>query len=164
MKLEGYKAGIYTRVDNYRAFILSKVNYSWSWEDSGINKLLEEAGFKIGELNAYFKLIPNLDMYIKMCERIEACKSNKIDKVETKIEEILGDIKDVSKENRDNVKQTLNYIKAMNYGMERIRENALLDTSLIKEIHNVLFEGKEDEKNIPGELRNTKIWIRRRKH
>ena len=70
MKLEGYKSGIYNRIEDYRAFILSKINYNWGWEDTKINRLLEEASFRIGELNAYSLLVPNIDVYIKMFNKL----------------------------------------------------------------------------------------------
>ncbi len=87
MKLEGYKAGMYTKVADYRAFILSKINYDWSWEDPKINKLLSSACQELGELNAYTKTIPNIDTYIKMYEQVEASNSLKIDKRDITIED-----------------------------------------------------------------------------
>ena len=76
MKLEEYKSGEYVKMNDYKAFIPSKINYNWGWDDTKLDKLLSEANRQIGELNAYSLLIPNVDLYIKMHVKIEANKSN----------------------------------------------------------------------------------------
>ena len=65
-KLEDYKSGEYVKMNDYKAFIPSKINYNWGWDDTKLDKLLAEANRQIGELNAYSLLIPNVDLYIKM--------------------------------------------------------------------------------------------------
>ena len=53
MKLEDYKSGEYVKMNDYKAFIPSKINYNWGWDDTKLDKLLAEANRQIGELNAY---------------------------------------------------------------------------------------------------------------
>ena len=53
MKLEEYKSGEYVKMNDYKAFIPSKINYNWGWDDTKLDKLLAEANRQIGELNAY---------------------------------------------------------------------------------------------------------------
>ena len=62
-KLEEYKSGEYIKMNDYNAFIPSKINYNWGWDDTKLDKLLAEANRQIGELNAYSLLIPNVDLY-----------------------------------------------------------------------------------------------------
>ena len=76
-KLEEYKSGKYIQVNDYKAFIPTKINYNWGWDDTKLDKLLAEANRQIGELNAYSLLIPNVDLYIKMHVKIEANKLRK---------------------------------------------------------------------------------------
>ena len=61
-KLEKYESGKYVKINDYKAFIPSKINYDWGWDDTKLNKLLAEANIQIGELNAYSSLIPNIDL------------------------------------------------------------------------------------------------------
>jgi len=86
MKLEEYQSGNYVKVNDYKAFIPSKINYNWGWDDTKLDKLLAEANRQIGELNAYSLLIPNVDLYIKMHVKIEANKSSRIEGTRTTVE------------------------------------------------------------------------------
>ena len=80
MKLEDYISGEYVQGEGYKAFLPSKINYNWYWEDSKLSALLSEADRQLGELKAYSVLLPNVDLYIKMHVKIEANKSSRIEK------------------------------------------------------------------------------------
>lgn len=120
MKLEGYKSGMYTRVDDYRAFILSKINYDWSWEDPKMNKLLSKASRELGEMNAYFKWMPNIDTYVKMYKLAEAYFSMKIDGTNVTAQDSLLSFKEVPDDKVNDVEKMQNYVKAM---LVRRRDN-----------------------------------------
>ena len=109
-------------MNDYNAFIPSKINYNWGWDDTKLDKLLAEANRQIGELNAYSLLIPNVDLYIKMHVKIEANKSSRIEGTRTTVEEDLLDVVDVNPEKRDDWEEVQNYVKATNYGVKRISE------------------------------------------
>lgn len=113
MKFEGYKAGMYTRVEDYRAFILSKINYDWSWEDPKMNKLLAEAARQIGEMNAYSACVPNIDIYIKMYRLVESYKSMKIDGSSVTAEDCMLSFKEMPKDKAEDIEKMQNYVKAM---------------------------------------------------
>lgn len=113
MKFEGYKAGMYTRVEDYRAFILSKINYDWSWEDPKMNKLLATSSRELGELNAYSKCMPNMDIYIKMHMLAEACNSMKIDGSNINIEDNLLSFKEKLKDKAYDIEKMQNYVQAI---------------------------------------------------
>lgn len=52
INLEKYVAGKQVNhPTGYTYFMPSEVNDSWIWEDQSINKLLEKAALKLGELN-----------------------------------------------------------------------------------------------------------------
>ncbi len=142
MKLEGYKAGIYTKINDYRAFILSKINYNWSWEDSKINKLLAESSREIGELNVYTKLIHKIDTYIKMFEMVEANKSCKIGGLDEKIEDCLFYTKEENEEKLNRIEEIQNCAKAINYGVEVVKQNPKIEAHTLCDIHQILMGGK----------------------
>lgn len=159
MKLEEYKSGKYVKMNDYKAFIPSKINYNWGWDDTKLDKLLAEANRQIGELNAYSLLIPNVDLYIKMYVKIEANKSSRIEGTRTTVEEDLLDVSDINPEKRDDWEEVQNYVKATNYGVARIKEGFPVCTRLIREIHEILMQGVRGEHKTPGEFRISQNWI-----
>lgn len=159
MKLEEYKSGEYVKMNDYKAFIPSKINYNWGWNDTKLDKLLAEANRQVGELNAYSLLIPNVDLYIKMHVKIEANKSSRIEGTRTTVEEDLLDVVDITPEKRDDWEEVQNYVKATNYGVERIRQEFPVCTRLIREIHEILMQGVRGEHKTPGEFRKSQNWI-----
>ena len=159
MKLENYKSGKYVKMNDYKAFIPSKINYNWGWDDTKLDKLLAEANRQIGELNAYSLLIPNVDLYIKMHVKIEANKSSRIEGTKTTVEEDLLDVADINPEKRDDWEEVQNYVKATNYGVERIKNGFPVCTRLIRELHKILMQGVRGEHKTPGEFRTSQNWI-----
>lgn len=159
MKLEEYQAGKFVQMKDYKAFIPSKINYNWEWSDTKLNKLLSEADRQIGELNAYLLLIPNVDLYIKMHVKIEANKSSRIEGTRTTVEEDLLDVTEINPEKRDDWEEVQNYVKATNYGVQRIRDGFPVCTRLIREIHEILMQGVRGEHKTPGEFRTSQNWI-----
>lgn len=159
MKLEEYKSGKYVKMNDYKAFIPSKINYNWGWDDTKLDKLLAEANRQIGELNAYSLLIPNVDLYIKMHVKIEANKSSRIEGTRTTVEEDLLDVTDINPEKRDDWEEVQNYVKATNYGVERIKNGFPVCTRLIRELHKILMQGVRGEHKTPGEFRTSQNWI-----
>ena len=159
MKLEDYKSGEYVKMNDYKAFIPSKINYNWGWDDTKLDKLLAEANRQIGELNAYSLLIPNVDLYIKMYVKIEANKSSRIEGTRTTVEEDLLDVTDINPEKRDDWEEVQNYVKATNYGVERIKNGFPVCTRLIRELHKILMQGVRGEHKTPGEFRTSQNWI-----
>ena len=159
MKLEEYKSGEYVKMNDYKAFIPRKINYNWGWDDTKLDKLLAEANRQIGELNAYSLLIPNVDLYIKMHVKIEANKSSRIEGTRTTVEEDLLDVIDINPEKRDDWEEVQNYVKATNYGVERIKNGFPVCTRLIRELHKILMQGVRGEHKTPGEFRTSQNWI-----
>ena len=159
MKLEKYKAGEYKQGTGYKAFLPSNINYNWGWDDTKLDSLLAEANRQIGELNAYSLLLPNVDLYIKMHVKIEANKSSKIEGTRTTIEEDLSDLQDINPEKRDDWEEVQNYVKATNYGIDRINGGFPVSNRLIRDIHRILLNGVRGEKKTPGEFRISQNWI-----
>ena len=159
MKLEDYKSGEYVKINDYKAFIPSKINHNWGWDDTKLDKLLAEANRQIGELNAYSLLIPNVDLYIKMHVKIEANKSSRIEGTRTTVEEDFLDVTDILPEKRDDWEEVQNYVKATNLWVDKIREGFPVCTRLLRDIHAVLMQGVRGNKKTPGEFRVSQNWI-----
>lgn len=159
MKLEEFKSGRYINLNDYRAFIPAPINYNWTWNNAKLNKLLSEADRHIGELNAYSELIPNVDLYIKMHVKIEANRSSRIEGTKTTIEEDLLELVDIDPEKRNDWEEVQNYVKAINYGVNKVNSGFPVCTRLIREIHAILMQGVRGERKTPGEFRKSQNWI-----
>ena len=68
MNLENFKSGSYKQQYRYRSFCPNKISQNWSWIDPQLNVLLEEAVRKLGELNAYSIIVPNVNLDVYYCK------------------------------------------------------------------------------------------------
>ena len=84
--------------------------------------------------------------------KIEANKSSRIEGTRTTVEEDLLDVTDINPEKRDDWEEVQNYVKATNYGVERIRNGFPVCTRLIREIHEILMQGVRGEYDGNGRI------------
>ncbi len=142
----------------YKYFMPNLLPEYINYEDPNINLLLEEATQRLGELNAYAKLVPDVDFFIKMHEAKEATASSKIEGTRTEIDEAVMDEENIEPERRDDWLEVQNYIKAMRFAIAEL-EKYPLATNLLKSTHKVLISGARGEYKTPGEIRKTQNWI-----
>lgn len=94
-------------------------------------------------------------MYVKK----EALLSSQIEGTQASLEGVLEFEADIKpKENINDLKEVINYIKALNYGIERLNELPMC-LRLIKEIHKILLEGTRGANRNPGEFRTRQNYI-----
>ena len=79
--------------------------------------------------------------------------------IRKKYEEIERKLFYMIPEKWDDWEEVQNYVKATNYGVERIREGFPVCTRLIREIHSILMNGVRGEYKTPGEFRVSQNWI-----
>lgn len=91
--------------------------------------------------------------------KIEANKSSRIEGTRTTIEEDLLDVSNVNPEKRDDWEEVQNYVKATNFGVQKIKDEFPLCTRLIREMHQILMQGVRGEYKTPGEFRTSQNWI-----
>ncbi|HEY6170901.1 MAG TPA: Fic/DOC family N-terminal domain-containing protein, partial [Candidatus Kapabacteria bacterium] len=115
IEVESFKAGHQEKGDGYRYFVPERINMGWSWKDGTLNELLESASRKMGELNSFARLVPNIDLFIHMHVIKEAVLSSKIEGTQTNMEEALLPKEEVRPEFRDDWQEVQNYTKAMNH-------------------------------------------------
>ncbi len=159
IQLEKYVSG---RIDKdttgYSYFMPSMINQQWKWEEQSINTLLEKAAIKIGELNSYSKLVPNIDLFIQLHVTKEAVVSSRIEGTKTQIEEALMDENEISPEGKDDWKEVNNYIKALNQAIIEL-ETLPISSRLIKKTHQILLDHARGENKQPGQYRRSQNWI-----
>ncbi len=158
MKFEEFKSGTYKNQFQYRSFLPSKINHQWTWDDPRINLLLEKAAQTLGELNAFSRIVPNVDLFIRMHILKEANTSSRIEGTKTEIEDVVLDESSVFPEKRDDWQEVQNYVQAMNEALKQL-ENLPLSLRLIRNTHRILMTNVRGKHKTPGEFRTSQNWI-----
>ncbi|MCX8009863.1 MAG: Fic family protein [Ignavibacteria bacterium] len=158
MDIKNFNAGFYRQQYQYKSFLPSKVNMEWIVSDPVVNKLLEEANLKLGELNAFSTIVPDVDLFIRMHIVKEATTSSRIEGTQTHIQEAVMKENDVSPEKRDDWREVQNYILAMNNAIDSLIDLPL-SSRLIKQSHEILLKSVRGRDKLPGEYRTSQNWI-----
>jgi Fic family protein len=121
--------------------------------------LLAEANRLIGKLDEITDILIAPSFFVEMFARKEATLSSQIEGTQATFSDLIkmeAGIKD--KELPDDVKEIKNYLKSLNFGLQRV--NTLpLSLRLIREVHSILLEGVRGEEKYPGEFRRNQNWI-----
>ena len=158
IQLEQYSAGHYEKGYEYRYFLPSKINYEWVWQTSHINSLLEKAAVKLGELNSFARLVPNIDLFIQSHVTKEAVVSSRIEGTQTNMREAILQEADVSPEHRNDWREVQNYIAALNQAIGEL-ESLPLSSRLLKKTHAILLDSVRGKHKLLGEFRTSQNWI-----
>ena len=122
--------------------------------------MLSEADRSLARLDGMTQILPDLDFFIYMYIKKEALLSSQIEGTQASLEGVLEFEADLTPkgENTDDIKEVINYQKAMNYGISRLKEFPM-SARLIKEIHAVLLNETRGREKNPGEFRISQNWI-----
>jgi Fic family protein len=127
--------------------------------DSTMIHLLSRADQALGRLDGIAQTMPNPDLFVAMYVRQEAVLSSRIEGTQSTLDDVLAfELDASSREIPRDVEEVVNYIQAMNYGLDRA---AALPPSrrLIREIHGELLRGVRGAEKRPGEFRNEQNYI-----
>lgn len=155
------KTGRYVKqTGGYKAFIPALLPPKPSVKfSSELQTLLSKADRALARLDGVVTVLPNPDLFIAMYVKKEALLSSQIEGTQASLEGILEFEADLTpKEDIDDIKEVVNYIKALDYGIEKLKTFPM-SLRLIKEIHKILIKGTRGMHKTPGEFRRTQNWI-----
>ncbi len=158
MDIREFTAGTIQKGYEYTYFLPNKINHEFSWSNSEISVLLEKASRLVGELNSFSRFVPDTKRFILMHIYHEAVVSSRIEGTQTNIEEALAGEEYIAEEMRDDHKEVINYVAALNEAIEKLK-TLPLSIRLIREVHKTLLRGNRGEKKNPGEIRRSQNWI-----
>ncbi|MFH1778112.1 MAG: Fic family protein [Candidatus Omnitrophota bacterium] len=157
--LESNRAGIIVKqLTGYGAFIPHKI-YAKGLNvklDSECIKLLSEADRALGELKGMTETLPDPDLFIAYYVRKEALLSSQIEGTQCSLDEVLQI--DEKTDELKPVQEVINYINAMNQGLELLK-NIPMSLRLIHDIHKTLLKGVRGKHKSPGEYKRQQNWI-----
>jgi Fic family protein len=127
--------------------------------DSQLATVLAGAGTALGRLDGVAATLPNPELFVAMYVRREAVLSSQIEGTQSTLDDVLAyEIdSDRAKLPRD-VEEVVNYVTAMNYGLQRLQALPL-SLRLLREIHERLLAGGRGSDKTPGEFRERQNWI-----
>lgn len=126
--------------------------------EESLQSLLSKADMSLARLDGIGYVLPNPNLFIAMFVRKEALLSSQIEGTQASLEDLFKYESGGKPVNINDVEEVVNYIKALNYGIERL--NSLpMSLRLIKETHRVLMEGIRGGEKTSGEFRKSQNWI-----
>jgi Fic family protein len=124
-----------------------------------LQTLLSAADRALGRLDGSIQTLPNPDLFVFMYVRKEAVLSSQIEGTQSSLQDLLAaEAHILSPDRPRDVDEVVNYVAAMNYGLDRLRDLPV-SVRLIKEIHQHLLQGVRGARLTPGELRRSQNWI-----
>jgi Fic family protein len=120
---------------------------------------LSEAERALGRLDGITLLLPRTDLFLYMYVRKEAVLSSQIEGTQSTLTDLLR-YEGEAQAGRpiDDIREVSNYVDAMEYGLERLKELPL-SLRLIREMHSRLLHSSRGGDKNPGEFRRSQNWI-----
>lgn len=127
--------------------------------DGEIQHWLSQADRALGRLDGSILTLPHPDLFVAMYVRKEAVLSSQIEGTQSSLQDLLAaEARIFSRERPRDVDEVVNYVRAMNYGLNRLRDLPV-SVRLIREIHAELMQGVRGQHLTPGEPRTSQNWI-----
>lgn len=119
----------------------------------------DEAIRLLGKLDGITQLLPDIDFFLFMYIRKDAASSSQIEGTNATMVNALEAEAKIESDLPKDVDDILHYIKALNYGMRRIKDFPFV-LRFVRELHKELMEGaRATHFSYPGDFRRTQNWI-----
>ena len=139
----------------YKYFLPSLLPVKIELDDEMV-VLLINASKELGRLDTTGEKIPSINLFLSMYVRKEALLSSQIEGTQASLDDVLDP--NITKNQNQHLNEVINYIKAMNFGIEKLK-NMPLCNRLLRNIHSELMLGLRGGDKYPGEFRKSQNWI-----
>jgi Fic family protein len=159
------RAGDFIAVDSehggYRTFLPKPLPPDPGLEiDTGLQELLDRANQALGRLDGVTLLLPDPDQFLYAYMRKEAVLSSQIEGTQSSLSDLLLFEHDATPDVPiADVRETTNYINALDLALARMAEGLPLSMRVLKEAHARLLRGSRGAESDPGEFRRVQNWI-----
>ena len=128
--------------------------------DGELQRLLVDAAMALGRIDGASQTLPDAELLTYAYVRKEAVLSSQIEGTQSSLSDLMrfeaGAAPGVP---LDDVREVVNYVAAMEHGLERLRGGFPLSNRLIREIHAILMRSGRGSDKTPGEFRRSQNWI-----
>ena len=145
--------------ENVRAFIPPALPPSPPIDLLPLLERLSAAERALGRLDGITVLLPSHELFLYMYVRKEAVLSSQIEGTQSTLTDLLRFETDAEAgQPIDDVREVSNYVDAMMFGLERMKELPL-SLRLVREMHERLLQSGRGAAMNPGEFRRSQNWI-----
>ncbi|MFH1943894.1 MAG: Fic family protein [bacterium] len=142
----------------YWAFVPNLLPPKIQYDETIIHKTAEAERI-LGELSGMGRILSNPYLLIAPYIRREAVASSSIEGTQASLSDLFFfEAEEPEKPLVPDVKEVRNYVRAMEYGIERLVKLPV-SVRLIRELHRILMEGVRGEYSTPGGIRRSQNWI-----
>lgn len=148
---------------SYWAFVPNPLPPALELDDEAI-QLSSEAALMLGRLDGLGNALPNPHLLVNPFIRREAVLSSRIEGTQASIADLYAyeagqlPLPGMSPVPESDVREVLNYVHALEYGIERL-ESLPLSLRFMLELHEHLMRGVRGDQATPGEFRRSQNWI-----
>lgn len=127
--------------------------------DDELHHLLSKADRALARLDGMTTVLPNADLFVAMYVKKEALLSSQIEGTQASLQGVLEFEADmVPVDDINEVKEVINYIRAMDEGLKRTGRE-LVSVEILQDIHKILLAGTRGGRKEPGKIRTVQNWI-----
>jgi Fic family protein len=128
--------------------------------DLGLQEEIERALLSLGRLDSVSSLLPDPMLFLYSFVRKEAVLSSQIEGTQSSLSDLLlFEVEGAPGAPIDDVREVSSYVRALERGIEKVREELPIGNRLFRELHRVLLsQGRGSEKS-PGDFRTSQNWI-----
>lgn len=128
--------------------------------DDKLQARINESLLALGRLDAISTLLPDAQLFLYSYVRQEAVMSSQIEGTQSSLSDLMLYEMDAQPGvPMNDVQEVSCYVKALDLGVQRIREGMPISRRLVCELHAALMTSGRGIQRAPGEFRRNQVWI-----